>query len=151
MEKILIIYHSHTGNTQEMAKAISEGAINNGATVTLKEITQAQPKDLLGCNGVIIGTPSYFGYMAGSLKDFLERAWLTIGENEAHMPYAAFSSSASGQKSALDSIDNVLNGFNQFKQFKFHKQTEGIVASGKPTAEVLEKCHQLGKKMAKLK
>jgi multimeric flavodoxin WrbA len=134
-----------------MAKAISEGAINNGATVTMKEVTEAQPKDLLDYDAIIIGTPSYFGYMAGSLKDFLERAWLTIANNEANMPYAVFSSSASGQKSALDSVDNVLNGFNQFKQFKFHKETDGIVASGKPAAEVLEKCRQLGKKIAKIK
>ncbi|MEM2374384.1 MAG: flavodoxin domain-containing protein, partial [Thermoproteota archaeon] len=36
--KILIVYDSYTGNTEEMAKAVAEGAENAGAKVTLKKV-----------------------------------------------------------------------------------------------------------------
>ena len=144
MAKLLIIYHSQTGNTEAMAKAVYEGAICAGATATLKKAADATGDDLLGYDAVAFGSPVYFGYMAGGLKDFFDRAWLTIRESVVNRPYSVFGSAGSGGRQALDSIDRVCNSFRLKKAF------EGVVATGKPSSDVLEQCKELGKKLAQL-
>lgn len=147
---MLIVYHSRSGNTEEMAKAVCDGALSCGATVTLKKVADATPEELLGYDAVIFGTPTNFGYMAGAMKEFFDQAWLTIGDKVANKPYCTFTSAASGERTALDRIDSVCNSFNQRKQFKFTKCIEGIAATPKPSPEVLEECRELGRKMAEL-
>jgi len=150
MTKLLIVYHSRSGNTEAMAKAVCDGAISSGATVSLKKAADGRGNELLDCDAVIFGTPTNFGYMAGTMKEFFDQAWLTMGDKVANKPYSAFTSAGSGEKQALDSIDGICNSFNRRKQFKFRKSFEGIAATSKPSPEVLEECRELGRKMAQL-
>ena len=150
MTKLLIIYHSRTGNTEAMAKAVYEGATSAGATVSLKQAADTTNDDFLSCDAVIIGTPTNFGQLAGVLKEFFDQAWLTIGDEATSKPYATFTSAASGEKNALDNIDGILDAFNRRKQLHFKKVCEGVVAAGEPSPEVLEECKALGKKLANL-
>lgn len=150
MKKLLIVYHSRTGNTEEMARAVCEGAVSGGATVSLKKAGEATPNDLLDCDAVIFGTCTNFGYMGGMMKEFFDQVWLSIGDNVANKPYSAFTCSRSGTKQALDSIDSICNTFNQRKQFKLKKAFEGIAVTPKPSSAILEECKQIGKKMAQL-
>jgi multimeric flavodoxin WrbA len=145
MGKLLIVYHSHSGNIEAMAQAVNEGALATNATPILKMARQATPDDLLDCDAVVSGTPTYFGYMTGSTKDLLERTWLTVGDQTANKPYSTFGSATSGQTSALDSTDRVLDSFNSFKNFHFAKASDGVAAAGEPSPEALERCRQLGK------
>lgn len=131
-----------------MAKAVRNGAVSCGATVSLKKVTDATCDDLLDCDAVVFGTPTNFGYMAGSMKEFFDQAWLTIGDKVANKPYVAFTSTGSGVKGALDSIDHICNSFTQRKQFKFRKAFDGIAATAKPSPAVLEECRELGRKIA---
>ena len=144
MAKVLIIYHSHTGNTEAMAKAVYEGASAAEATVTMKKAADATDDDLLGCDAVAFGTPNYFSYMAGTMKIFFDRAWLTIQHSVVNKPYTAFGSAGSGKRKALDSIDRVCKDFRLKKAFK------GVITKDKPSSDVLEKCKELGKKLAQL-
>ena len=148
MKKLLIIYHSRSGNTEAMAKAVCEGAVSSGVTVSLKKADDATGEDLLDCDAVIFGTSTNFNYMTGIMKEFFDRAWLIVGDKAANKPYCAFTCSASGTKLALDSIDHICNAFNQRKQFKLKKAFEGIVATPKPSSEVLEQCRALARKMS---
>jgi flavodoxin len=70
MKNILIVYHSQSGNTESMARAVAEGAKEAGANVTLKKAAEADTNDLMNCDLLAIGTPNYFSYMAGMVKDF---------------------------------------------------------------------------------
>ncbi len=144
MAKLLIIYHSQTGNTEAMARAVYQGASSAGAAVTLKKAADATEKDLLTCDAVAFGTPNYFSYMAGIMKDFFDRAWLTIRDMVVNKPYTAFGSAGSGGRQALNSIDRVCNSFRLRKAF------EGVIATGKPSPDVLEQCKELGRKLAQL-
>ena len=76
MTTILIIYHSQTDNTLQMAKAAARGvnSIDN-VTAILKPAHLATLDDLLSCCGLVIGSPEYFGYMAGQVKDFFDRTY----------------------------------------------------------------------------
>jgi multimeric flavodoxin WrbA len=144
MAKLLIIYHSQTGNTEAMAKAVYQGGSSAGATATLKKAKDATSDDLLACDAVAFGSPVYFGYMAGALKDFFDRVFYTVRGKIDGKPYAAFSSGGDGGREALDSIDRLCGSF------KLKKVLEGVVAVGKPSSEVLKQCEELGKKLAQL-
>ncbi|HOJ31878.1 MAG TPA: flavodoxin, partial [bacterium] len=73
MVKVLVVYHSLGGNTKIAAEIVAEGCRRKGADVTLKTGTEATEKDLIECDGIAIGSPDYFSYMAGGLKDFFDR------------------------------------------------------------------------------
>ena len=144
IKRLLIIYHSQAGSTEAMARAISEGASSAGATVVLKRAIDASGEDLLDCNAVAIGTPNYFSYMAGLLKDFFDRAWPTVRGRVSNKPYVAFCSSGGGGRQALDSVERICNSLG------LSKVSEGIIASGKPSSKVFDDCKELGKKLAQL-
>ena len=144
MKNLLIVYHSQSGNTEAMAKAIAEGAGTAGATVTLKKAADANDTDLLGCDAVAIGTPNYFSYMAGMVKDFFDRAWPTVREKMADKPYVAFGSYGGGGTIAIETVERICDGM------KMKRICEAVSAQREPSAESLEACKALGKKMAEM-
>ena len=71
MPRILIVYYSHTGNTEKMAKAIAEGARTvQGVEVELKRYEA--PQRLANFDAVLLGTPTYRHSMTNNTKNFLE-------------------------------------------------------------------------------
>jgi len=144
MAKLLIVYHTHTGNTTAMAEAVYEGASSTGATVSMKRAADARAEDILDSAAVCFGTPDNFSYMSGIMKDFFDRVWIAIRDSAVGKPYAAFCSSGSGGKQALNSIEAVC------ESLEFKKVFEGVLAKGKPSPGVLEQCKELGKKLAQL-
>ncbi len=144
MAKILIIYHSQSGNTEKMAKAIREGAVSAGATVTLKKAADATVDDLLNCDAVIMGTPNYFGYEAGMMKDFFDRTFFTLRGKVDGKPYATFGSYGGGGAKAIDSLSKLCEALG------LKKAAESVGAQREPSSEALEQCRALGAKMALL-
>lgn len=73
---VLVAYHSVTGNTEKMAQGVVEGAnAVPGASVVLKRVSEVAADDLLSADAVIVGSPVYFGNMAGEVKTFFDN-WL---------------------------------------------------------------------------
>ena len=63
---MLIAYYSVTGNTEKMAQGVVEGANTlSGTNVVLKRVGEVTADDLLSSDAVIVGSPVYFGNMAG--------------------------------------------------------------------------------------
>lgn len=157
MTQITIIYYSRKGNTKAMAEAVKEGAEAAGAKVILKKATDSTAQDVLKCDAVVFGSPNYFSYMAGAIHTLLEECFIELADKEAIKPYAVFASAGTmGGQPAIESIEEICNRFGgKFGKFKFKKATEGVATPatsnpGKPPAEILEKCRELGKKMASL-
>ncbi len=142
MAKVLIVYHSQSGNTEAMAKAVFEGARAAGATVILKKAPDANASDITDCDIVAIGTPNYFGYMAGLVKDFFDRVWGTVRDKMANKPYVTFGSKGGGGAQALESVERICDGL------KMTRFAQGVMATRKPTDESLAECRELGKKLA---
>ena len=63
MPKILVAYHSETGNTESMAELVAEGVREAGADVDLMSVEQVAVDDLPGYDGYIIGSPTYYGLL----------------------------------------------------------------------------------------
>ncbi len=144
MKKVLVIYHSQSGNTEAMAKAVSEGARAAGAAVVLKKAVDASAEDMLSCDIIAIGTPNYFGYMAGQVKDYFDRVWATIRDKVGNKPYVTYGSKGGGGAQALDSVDRICDGLKMVKVF------ESVLITRKPTEENLAECRELGRKLVQL-
>jgi len=139
MARILIVYHSQTGNTMKMAEAVAEGArAVEGVEVILKEAAQATLEDLLTTNGLALGTPENFGYMSGMLKDFFDRTYNEAQDKVFRMPFVVFISAGNDGAGALKSIERIALGY------KLKKVFEPVIAKGKITEDVLDKCRELG-------
>jgi multimeric flavodoxin WrbA len=143
MKNVLIVFHTQSGNTEAMAKAVAEGARAGGAIVTLKKAVDANAQDILACELLAIGTPNYFGYMSGMVKDFFDRSWATIREKVGDKPYVTFGSKGGGGAQALESVTNICDGLNMIK-------AADVIATRTPNPEVIAECKELGKKIAKL-
>ena len=77
---VLVTYHSVTGNTEKMAQGVAEGAkAVSGTTVVLKRLGDVTGEDLLSSDALIVGSPVYFGSMAGEVKTFFDNWALKFG------------------------------------------------------------------------
>ena len=143
--KILIVYHSQSGNTRKMAEKAAEGARSiEDVAVFLKMASEATLEDLLACDGLVIGSPEYFGYMAGMVKDFFDRTY-----NEARhrkeifkKPYAVFISAGNDGTGALNHIERICLGY------QFKKVLAPVIAKGEIDGAILAQCEELGKTIA---
>jgi multimeric flavodoxin WrbA len=139
MAKILIVYHSQTGHTEQMAEAVAAGAAAvEGATVIRKRAADATAEDLLWADGIAIGSPENFGYISGMIKDFFDRTFYAVEEKVFRKPYVVFISAGNDGTGALRAIERIALGY------KFKKVYEPVIAKGDITPDVLEQCRELG-------
>ena len=69
MARVLVTYYSRGGNTARMAEAVAKGAREvSGTEVEARPIAEVTPDDLLGYDGIVMGSPVYFGTIAAELK-----------------------------------------------------------------------------------
>ncbi len=61
MVNVLVVYYTKTGNTETMAKEVERGAQEDGADTRLKTATDIEMEDMRWADGIIIGSPTYFG------------------------------------------------------------------------------------------
>jgi len=143
--KILIVYHSQSGNTQKMARKAADGARSmEGVEVYFKKASETTLQDLLACNGLVIASPEYFGYMAGMVKDFFDRTYdKARGRKEIFKkPYAVLISAGNDGTGALNHIERICLGF------QFKKVLAPVLAKGGVDKDILLQCEELGKTIA---
>lgn len=72
--RILVSYHSDTGNTEKLAKAIRKGAASvSGVEVTLKKTTEVKDEEIVQADGIALGTPVHWSNLSAESKHFLDR------------------------------------------------------------------------------
>ena len=142
MVDILVLYYSRTGRTEALARAVAEGTgAIEGASARVKRVDYATVSDFISCDGVAFGSPNYFSYMAGLMKDFFDRA-LSVREKVTGKPAAAFTSGGGSSNSALLSLERMIHSF------RLEKVKEGVVSHGEPSSEDLASCRKLGEAVA---
>ncbi len=142
---LLIVYHSQTGNTAALARAVFEGATDasvEGVDVRFLRAADAGPGDLLWANGLLLGTPENFGYMSGAMKDFLDRTFYPVEGRLQPLPYAVFISAGNDGSGALRAIQRIANGY------PFTQVQEPVIVVGSVTEEALARCRTLGLTLA---
>ena len=78
--KILVTYHSLSGNTERMAEAVVEGARSVPNTVVaLRRVSLVTAEDLFSSDAVIVGSPVYWSNMSGEVKTFFDNWQFKFG------------------------------------------------------------------------
>jgi len=152
MPTVLIVYHSKTGNTEEMAKAVAEGAASTGVKVIRKKVQKTTLRDLLEADGIILGSPTYYGTMAAEIKAFIDRSVKLHGKLEGKVGGAFASGGGLGggvETTVLDLTKSLLI-HGMIVQGDPWGSHYGTVSIGKPNASVKKECKKLGEKVAAL-
>jgi multimeric flavodoxin WrbA len=145
VKHLLIVYHTKTGNTGRLADAVHRGAASEtGGTVEirLREAREAGAADLLWADGVLLGTPENFGYMAGAMKDFLDRTFYEVEGKLQPLPCGIFISAGNDGSGALSSLRRIVKGY------PLREVQEAVIARGVVTDTDLARCEELGQALA---
>jgi len=152
MAKILVLYFTRTGNTKAMAEIITDAAEKEGAEVVLKDVEETKPDELLNYDALIIGSPTYYGGMAGKLKDFLDSTVVHHGKLAGKIG-GAFASSANiggGNETTILNIIHVMLIHGMIVQGTPDGDHYGPVSIDAPDDRVRAQCQALAKRVAAL-
>jgi NAD(P)H dehydrogenase (quinone) len=91
--RVVVIYYSRSGTTAKMADIIAEEFKKQGVDCDIFAVAEITPKQLLEYDGIVIGSPTYYGTLAGEIKSFLDDSVSFHGKLDGKIG-AAFSSAA---------------------------------------------------------
>ncbi|MBU0916787.1 flavodoxin family protein [Aquabacterium parvum] len=155
MRTLLIVYHSHTGGTLQMAEAAAEGARQEGGVhVRLLHASQAGPDDVLQADGYVFATPETLAAISGQLKDFFDRCYYPALDRLNGRPFASLICAGSDGHNAACQIDRIATGWRLKAVAEplivcTHAQsTEAILAPKQIGEDELMACKALGESMA---
>jgi NAD(P)H dehydrogenase (quinone) len=153
MAKILIIYDSKTGNTEKMALAVAEGAKQvKNIEATVKKVDNTSLDDLCSSDGIIMGSPTYYGQMSGKLKTLIDESVKIHGKLEGKVG-AAFTSSggtASGAETTLMSMLQAMLVHGMIIQGRPDHKHYGAAGTDPLSNRDIEHCKELGRRTASL-
>ena len=153
MAKVLISYFSKSGNTKMMAQYIKEGLDSlNDVEVVLKKVQDTTIKDLRSSDGIIIGSPTYFGVMAREVKQLMDKSIKCYGKLVGKVG-GAFTSSGligGGNETTIMSILQGLLIHGMIIQGVQKGNHYGPVSVEAPDEEVRDECVQYGKMIGEL-
>lgn len=140
---LLIVYHSQSGNTERLAKAVLEGTRDvENVSVRCLRAFDAGVADLGSCDALLLGTPENFGYMSGALKDFFDRTYYPLENQLNGLPYAVFVSAGNDGTNAVREIGRIANGYG------WREVSPAHISRGEITTSDVEACRALGQAMA---
>jgi len=143
MKHLSIIYHSQSGNTQQLAEAVAAGAREEeGLIVSIKTAFNAGLDDLLEADALLFGSPENFGTMSGALKDFFDRTYYPAEPYQINLPYAVFISAGNDGTGAVREIERIARGY------PLRRVAEALIAKGEVGQAHLQQCRELGLSMA---
>ena len=152
---LLIVYHSLTDGTRQMAEAARAGAAaDEGCTVRLLPAAQAGPQDVLAADGYLFATPENLAAMSGQLKDFFDRSYYAVLDRVNGRPYASLVCAGSDGSNAARQMARIATGWRLKAVAEplivcTHAQTpEAILAPKQMGADDLERCRALGEALA---
>jgi NAD(P)H dehydrogenase (quinone) len=152
---VLILYYSKGGNTRKLAEAIAEGVRQvDGVEAVLRHTRDVRKDDFVAADGLIVGSPVYFGTMAAPLKQILDE-FVGIRRKMENKIGAAFSTSgdaSGGKETTMMSIIQALLIYGMIIVGDPMSATGhyGTACAGAPDAETRENGRKLGRRVAEL-
>ncbi|MEE2930617.1 MAG: NAD(P)H-dependent oxidoreductase [Pseudomonadota bacterium] len=153
MSRLLIVYHSRTGGTAQMARAAFEGA----QAETLTKLSQAEetsPQDLLDADGFLFAAPENLAALSGAMKEFFDRAYYPVLGKLEGRPYAQMVCAGSDGENAARQTARIATGW-RLREIQppliicTHAQTQDeILAPKQINEDDLGKCRDLGAALA---
>ena len=150
MKTLLIVYHTMTGGTRQMAMAAAQGASGeDGVDVRVLTAREAGPDDVLAADGYLFATPENLAAMSGLMKDFFDRCYYAALDRINGRPYATMICAGSDGQNALRQIDRIATGWRLKCAAPglvvcTHAQTpERILAQKTIGADDLKRCEEI--------
>ena len=155
MKTLLIVFHSRTGGTRQMAEAACLGAnLEPGVQVRLMRAADTQGADVLAADGYIFATPENLAALAGEMKEFFDRTYYEVLERINGRPYAMLICAGSDGENAARQITRIATGWRLRAIADplivcTHAQTpEAILAPKVIGPDDLRRCHDIGAALA---
>ena len=154
-KSLLIVYHSMTGGTRQMAESVRAGAeADSCVVVRLLHASQAGPDEVLAADGSIFATPENLAAVSGQLKDFFDRSYYAVLDRVNGRAYASLICAGSDGHNAARQIERIATGWRLRLMAEpiivcTHAQTtQAILAPKRIAADDLQRCRTLGEAMA---
>ncbi len=155
MTTLLIVWHSRTGGTEQMAQAADSAASISGEVhVICKRASEASVDDVLQANGYLFAAPENLASVSGPMKDFFDRSYYPVLGRIHGRPYALMVCAGSDGTGAVRQMQRICTGWRLREVapaliVSTHAQTaEEILAPKRIAPSDLERCAQLGATLA---
>jgi len=153
MAKVLIVYYSRSGNTAKMAEAVKQGVSEvEGVSVEMKKVEETKPEDLLKADGIIMGSPVYYGTMAAELKRLIDESVKFHGKLDGKVggAFASAGVMGGGIETTVVDILRALMIHGMIVKGDFKGAHYGSVSVGAPDKTARDGCRRLGSTVAEL-
>jgi len=155
MTGLLIVYHSRTGGTRQMAEAALEAARQEaGASVRMLTAREAGPEDVLSADGYLFAGPENLAALSGEMKEFFDRCYYPVLGKAEGRPYAQMICAGSDGENAARQLARIATGW-RLKEVQpplivcTHAQTEAEILAPKTLSpDDLSPCRELGAALA---
>ena len=143
MTTLLIVYHSQSGASAALARAVCRGArAETGVKVGLMRAWDASTEDMARANGLILVAAENSAALCGGMKDFLDRTFYPAIELGLVLPYALVLSAGNDGRAAAQQAQRILSGY------PFPAAIEPLILRGKPGRPQLQQSEDLGRAFA---
>ncbi len=152
MAKAIVVYYSRGGNTKEMAEIIAKAMKDADLPTDCKSVDKVKADDLLAYDAIVIGSPTYYGHMAGPIKELFDETVSFHGKLDGKVG-AAFSSAANiggGNETTIMGIIEAMLIAGCVVQGDPKGDHYGPVSIGKPDDRVRQQCERRGRRIAEL-
>jgi NAD(P)H dehydrogenase (quinone) len=152
MAKGIVVYYSRSGNTKKMAEIIAEAMNEADLPTECKPVNKVKAEDLLGYDAIVVGSPTYYGHMAGPIKELFDEMVSWHGKLDGKVG-AAFTSAANiggGNETTVMGIIEAMLISGMVVQGDPKGDHYGPVSIGKPDDRVKRQCQRRGKRIAEL-
>lgn len=150
--KVLIVYDSRSGNTEKMAYVVAEGVESEGVEVEVRKVDEASVDELPKVDGLILGSPVYYGLPSSKIKEFIDASVKYHGKLDGKVG-GAFASSGgahTGAETTIISLIEALFIHGMVVQGTSGANHYGAASVGAPDEKDSENCRKLGQRVAKL-
>jgi multimeric flavodoxin WrbA len=155
MKTLLIVFHSMTGGSRQMAEAVRRGAsAEEGVRVRLLHAAAASAADVLQADGYVFVTPENLAAISGMMKDFFDRTYYAALDRISGRPCATLVCAGSDGTNAVRQIERICTGWRLKAVCEplivcTHAQTpEAILAPKTIAAADLRRCEEVGAALA---
>ena len=156
LERLLIVYHSLTGGTEQLVTAAAGGARREAPDVDLRVLTapQAGPEDVLAADAYVFATPENLAAIAGLMKDFFDRCYYPVLGRIEGRPYATLICAGTDGSNAARQVERICTGWRLKAAAPAlivcsHAQTQGeILAPKQISSDELKRADELGAALA---
>jgi len=112
VKTLLIVFHSMTGGTRQMAEAAARGATTEPEVrVRCVHAQEANVPDVLESDGYLFATPENLGSMSGMMKHFFDRTYYGALDRITGRPYVTLICAGSDGENAARQIERITVGW----------------------------------------